>query len=623
MKAKLFLISCLFLISQLSHAQNWDYVRSSGEYYYGIGMGKTEVEADQAALAEITSQIATHVSSDFVQIDDMVNKNGQLDHKSKVLNCVKTYSQSTLTNTEKWVLGKEPNITVRRYMKRSELARIYENRIAKAKDMMALAEECLGKNMIDMSLQYYYWAYSLVRSVQFPNEVKDAQGRILVDWLPVMINEILGAIKVRVEKTEGDHVDLLFTYQNQPISSLEFSYSDGRTDCLGSVRDGRGSIEMAPGYQTQVYHINLEYEYKGQARGDAEMESVLGVITPKVFSRAEMRIEAASPKNVESLAIANQGNTQVAMKTESALDSAHPASLAKPKKSQLAANYQEIEGILGQIIEAIQKRNFMSVSKYFTVEGLNIYRKLNAYGTGRIVGNPTITYYKGIKNRTVARGLQMSFCFKSGKKRSYVEDVVFTFNPENKIENVSFGLGKVAENDILCKYAPGWKDDTREIIMEFMENYKTAYNLRRLDYIRNIFADDAVIIVGNVARRSNRAIGANERNISLRGQEVIHYNRYTKDQYLANLERCFHNNEFVNLRFSHNDVQWLEKYENEEIYAIQIGQEYNSSTYADKGYLFLLVDMTNHDEPQIKIRTWQPNEVAMEKLYNAGDFYKD
>ena len=40
-----------------------------------------------------------------------------------------------------------------------------------------------------------------------------------------------------------------------------------------------------------------------------------------------------------------------------------------------------------------------------------------------------------------------------------------------------------------------------------------------------------------------------------------------------------------------------------------IGQEYNSTTYADKGYLFLLVDMTDHDAPQIKIRTWQPNEV--------------
>ena len=56
-----------------------------------------------------------------------------------------------------------------------------------------------------------------------------------------------------------------------------------------------------------------------------------------------------------------------------------------------------------------------------------------------------------------------------------------------------------------------------------------------------------------------------------------------------------------------NEVQWLEKYEKEDLFAIQIGQEYNSLTYGDKGYLFLLVDMIDHDSPQIKIRTWQPN----------------
>ena len=33
--------------------------------------------------------------------------------------------------------------------------------------------------------------------------------------------------------------------------------------------------------------------------------------------------------------------------------------------------------------------------------------------------------------------------------------------------------------------------------------------------------------------------------------------------------------------------------------------------------------MTDHDAPQIKIRTWQPHEVAMDKLYNAGDFYNE
>ena len=112
-------------------------------------------------------------------------------------------------------------------------------------------------------------------------------------------------------------------------------------------------------------------------------------------------------------------------------------------------------------------------------------------------------------------------------------------------------------------------------------------------------------------------------NMSDRGKEVIRYNRLTKDQYLKNLRRTFDSNEFINLRFTHNDIQWLEKYEKENLFAIQIGQEYHSSSYGDKGYLFLLVDMTNPDAPLIKVRTWQPNEEDISKLYNAGDFRND
>lgn len=218
----------------------------------------------------------------------------------------------------------------------------------------------------------------------------------------------------------------------------------------------------------------------------------------------------------------------------------------------------------------------------------------------------------------------MSFSFKTGTKKTFVEDVVFFFDENKKINNVAFGLGQVAENDILCKYAPGWKDETRELLMEFMENYKTAYCLKRYDYIRDIFADDAVIIVGNVVKH-NTTLPSDSRvmRISDEGNESIRYNRYTKDEYLERLRRTFARNEFINIRFTNNDIQWLEKYENQELYAIQIGQEYNSSRYADKGFLFLLIDMTDHDAPLIRIRTWQPNEVDMSKLYNAGDFYNE
>ena len=87
------------------------------------------------------------------------------------------------------------------------------------------------------------------------------------------------------------------------------------------------------------------------------------------------------------------------------------------------------------------------------------------------------------------------------------------------------------------------------------------------------------------------------------------------------MKQSFARNEFINIRFSNNEVQWLEKFRDKKLFAIQIGQEYNSSRYADKGYLFLLVDITDQNAPQIKIRTWQPNEVSMDKMYNAGDFY--
>ena len=58
-----------------------------------------------------------------------------------------------------------------------------------------------------------------------------------------------------------------------------------------------------------------------------------------------------------------------------------------------------------------------------------------------------------------------------------------------------------------------------------------------------------------------------------------------------------------------------------ELFSIQIAQDYCSSSYADQGYLFLMVDATNHDTPQIKIRTWQPEKDPELGFYGPGHFY--
>lgn len=612
------LASLMFPI--LVYAQNWDCIQSSGEYYYGSGHASTEAEADKAAIADLVGKIATHVSSDFRMLTDETNTNGNIDHKSQVVRCVNTYAQATLTNTEKFVLGSEPNVTVRRFMKKSELNRIFENRIAKAKDMMSLADEALAKTKLDMALQYYYWAYSLVRSVQFPDEVKDNDGHILVNWIPMKINDILSGISVKFDKREDEFVDLLFTYEEKPLSSVEFTYSDGRSECHGSAKDGRGMLEMIPNFETDTYHINIEYEYKGQARGDAEMQSVLDIITKRNFSKSALTINDKG--SIKSAVV--QSEKKQSVNSTSSTNNLQTGVRLNPTVSQQADNQQQYADVLAKVVESIRTRNYSNSASVFTVEGLEIFNKLIAYGTGRIVGTPNISFFKGVNGCVVARGLQMSFSFKAGTKKTFVEDVVFFFDENKKINNVAFGLGQIAEYDILCKYAPGWKDETRELLMEFMENYKTAYCLKRYDYIRDIFADDAVIIVGNVVKH-NMTLPADNRvvRISDEGNASIRYNRYTKDEYLENLRRTFARNEFINIRFTNNDIQWLEKYESQELYAIQIGQEYNSSRYADKGFLFLLIDMTDHNAPLIRIRTWQPNEVDMSKLYNAGDFYNE
>lgn len=614
-------VLCIIFFAMTASAETWDQIRTSGEYYYGVGVGATEAEADQAALADMVRQIATHVSADFTQIDDMQQRNGEVNHDTRVLNCVRTYAQTTLTNTEKWVDGKAPDITVRRFMKKSELSRMYEGRIAKARDMVQIADECLANRKVDMALQYYYWAYSLVRSVQFPNEVKGADGKILVDWIPVRINQILSDINVGFLGRDGDYTDLTFTYQGEPVSSLEFSYSDGRTLCQGMAKDGRGMVEMLPGYETDVYHLDIEYEYKSQARGDAEMESVLAVITPKVFPKSAMKVSAkggagksVSPKLTQSTGSVSFGETDL------------PASANQnsPADKSESSDNSDQKKILDKVIRAIESKNYSDAMGCFTIDGLQMFNRLVSYGKARLLDGSEIKFFDGLGGRKIARGLKMSFAHESKqRKKTFVEDVSFTFNPDGKIENVAFGLGKTAEDGIFQSKAQ-WPAEVREIIVSFMENYKTAYSLERLDYIRSIFADDAVIIVGNVARKSaNRTPSLDGRAISLGGQSVINYNRYTKDSYLENLARCFNRNDFINLKFTDHQIQWLEKFDKEEIFAINIRQEYCSSSYADDGYLFLLVDMTNREEPLIKVRTWQPNEVSLDRLYNAGDFFSD
>ena len=267
---------------------------------------------------------------------------------------------------------------------------------------------------------------------------------------------------------------------------------------------------------------------------------------------------------------------------------------------------------MSKVLNAIETRQYNSANELFTEEGLDMYTRLISYGNAKIVGTPVYNVYQNA-DRTVVRAIPMSFSFSQGMKKSFVEDVVFTFNNDGLVESIAFGLDHIATNDILTKQA--WPEHARVAIIEFLENYKTAFALERLDYIRTIFDDNAVIIVGKMVKQ---ATAANAENQITTDNKIIQRTRLTKEQYLKNLERCFQSNEYVNIRFANNDV--IKAGKGGEIYGIQIKQDYYSTNYGDTGYLFLLVDLNDVKAPMIKVRTWQPEPDPIDGLYNMSHF---
>ena len=611
-------IVAVVAVSLPAAAINWDEITRSGKYYYGVGQGADEADATEQAKAQIAGSIATNVWSTFSMESDERRNLGEVDRRDLLQMRVKTYSNATLTNLQLWdVTGKEPNVTVRMYIAAEEVQKIFDARKDLAGTIMKNAGHFLENRRIDLALQYYYSAYALVRSLQHPYELKDANGQELIVTIPAIIEEILGNISVEFAGRDGDRVDLMFKYKGEPVSSLEFKYNDGRSDeCSGTAKDGRGMMEMIPGYPSEVYHLSVDYVGLSQARGDADLYSVLQSMPVKIFASAEMKVTDTGKKSAVVQPVKDTAPVVPSMPVADGSNSGGKAVMPAG-----AYDFSACARTVETVVNAFIRRNSLAADTCFTPEGFERYRALMKYGNARVVGKPELRYYKAQDGYVVSRGLRMSFSFNGVVKKTFVEDVVFTLDRNAKIDNVTFGLGKVAQDGILLKEAPGWDNATREMLLEFMENYKTAYCLKDSVYIRNIFDDNATIIVGRVARR-NQFVDT-DRGMSARGKEVIRYNRLTKDQYLKNLRRTFDSNEFINLRFTRNEIQWLEKYDKERLFAIEIGQEYCSSTYGDKGYLFLLVDMTDPEAPLIKIRTWQPNEEDISKLYNAGDFRND
>lgn len=584
-------------------------VKSDSNYIYGEGWGETPAEADKNALASLLSKIGTSVDSRFNLVEEEKLDDNGLESKRDVKLVMNTYSQATLTNTDAINLKQKNGEYYQfRYMLRLELEKIFNSRRDRVEDYVRNAVRSEEKGRIDDALRYLNWAYVLLHSLQHPTEVKmqlEGDRQLLVNWIPHKIKEILEEVTVEVANVGEDNmVDVMFYYKGVPATGLAFTYWDGESNSpINTAKDGMSRLSFPSGHSVNDVSLVIETTFKESSQVDRELEMMMGSFKPLKFAEAHKTL----------------GVEDKALKADKGARKDFQAQVTAGKREGVTPidkkDAKEYSSVLSEVLKSVKNKSYKPDPAYFTDEGLDMFKRLLSYGSATILGDPDPGFYP-FGDRVVVRSVPMQFSFKNNR-RKFIEDVTFTFSPEKKIESVAFGLGGAAREDIFKQGGDAWGDSVKMVIVTFLENYKTAFALRRLDYIRSIFDENAYIIVGHRLQQLQNGGGDGTGFGIVPKYEFI---RKSKEEYISQLEKCFNSNEFVNINFSDNDVQ--KSAYGGDTFGIQIRQDYYSEHYGDQGYLFLFVDLNDADNPVIKIRTWQP-ERDPELTPNLGKWSRD
>ena len=179
---------------------------------------------------------------------------------------------------------------------------------------------------------------------------------------------------------------------------------------------------------------------------------------------------------------------------------------------------------------------------------------------------------------------------KSNKRNIFKTDIT-TMAKDNPFfaEASKVISGKLEEKDA----------DNRRMILNYCEHLRTSYTTKDIDFLRQVFSDQALIIVGNVVRSAD-----NNSATGIEGDEKVTFSLKTKKEYLERLEKVFAANNKIDVKFT--DFRIMRHPTMEGIYGVSMKQKYTSDRYSDDGYLFILWDFRNKSMPLIHVRTWQP-----------------
>ncbi|TSA36047.1 MAG: hypothetical protein D4R64_08490 [Porphyromonadaceae bacterium] len=196
-------------------------------------------------------------------------------------------------------------------------------------------------------------------------------------------------------------------------------------------------------------------------------------------------------------------------------------------------------------------------------------------------------------------------------------EVKVSFLNEGIIDGFSIAIGRVQYKNSM-KYTCTIDLTRKEIILNFMENMKTAYIKKDIDFIESIYSDKALIIIGKKSKIQEAGNSGDGVRLSL-SQEKIEYIEMTKAEYIERLKGVFQRNSYINLSF--DSFQLLKHRKYDDFYGVTLRQRWNTPTYSDVGIMFFLIQFQEDSLPKIWVRTWQDEKsVKDSSVYGFADF---
>ena len=598
-------LTILAIFTMYSHAQSIDDIKKNSNYIWGEGNGTTMSDAEGEALRQMSVQISVSVYNS--SYDEESNDNSV---QKAVLQSV---SSAKFTNVQMRVLEEEPNAKVFCFMSRSEVKKMFEKRANHIVNMVDAGKTAESRMMIDEALRNYYWALVLAKTTPEPVEIEfnDKKGEA-TSLLPIKIKSVLAMINASVDEIQdGKNLILGFTYNGKPVSSLNFKYNDGQS-IVGPIvaRDGIGEASMASIPADGKLHLTYELRFRNEVDPtDSDIAGAFNAgILPNINSSVAIAIKSNSKKKAAAPVLAS-----------AEILAAQPTNDKHSIAMQNADNTDDLQKAVLAVEAAISSNNPKSAFNYFTPEGYTLFANLMAKnGKGTLVGKAQSHNFIIADGYIIGRATNIKRQFRNGK--AFMEKLVYRFNPESrKIESVAFALTQRAENDIM-NAAASWPEVSRWAILNFMEDYQTAFALKRTDYINSIFSDDALIITGTILKKLNNAERAFDRSksLDLGGPKDIAYSQLSKTEYIDRLRKIFSTREYVHLQFEDNvtrmiDLPAINGINKGAAFGIEIKQRYESTGYSDDGYLTMVFD-TRGKLPIIHVRLWQPDKNNMMSL---------